>query len=92
MRVWEDVRWVARRVYMHKDAGYQTVLVPIFEEVPLTQVPDGLKKEHVPEGVNANLFKQAEVYEIWDKTTRNVYWVAKDFDQFLDTKSDPLLD
>ena len=39
----------------------------------------GLKKEHVPEGVNANLFKQAKVYEIWDKTTRNVYWVAKDF-------------
>ena len=74
---------------MHKDAGIKR-FGPIFEEVPLTQVPDGLKKEHVPEGVNANLFKQAEVYEIWDKTTRNVYWVAKDFDQFLDTKSDPL--
>ena len=46
-------------MYMHKDAGIKR-FGPIFEEVPLTQVPDGLKKEHVPEGVNANLFKQAK--------------------------------
>jgi len=88
-RVWDEVRYVARRVYMYRDQGVKR-FGEIFHDVPLNKSPDGYKKDNVPDGVRSELFRQAEIFEIWDKTTRNVYWIARDFEQFLDVKADPL--
>lgn len=33
---------------------------------------------------------QAEVWEIWNKDDKKVYWYVEDFDQILDVKDDPL--
>jgi hypothetical protein len=37
-----------------------------------------------------NREKKAKVYEIWDKTTRKVYWICTDYETELDERDDPL--
>lgn len=34
--------------------------------------------------------KEAEIWEIWDKTTKKVYWYSEGYERLLDTKDDPL--
>lgn len=86
-RVWADVPWVARRVYMTRKAGMER-FGEDFREVPLTQEPIGIDDEMRKSGTMDDQ-KQAAVWEIWDKDTLTAYWVAEGFPTILDVKSDP---
>jgi hypothetical protein len=93
---WKHVPWVARHVPMTRKQ-----LVKRFGEVgknvPLTinnkqsqdserSQSDDEKKEN--DGAKG-LFARAEVWEVWDKEERKVYWVCPQFkDGFLDEKED----
>ena len=87
-RTWHEVRWVARRVYMTKDQ-----LAARFGEEIARIVP--LSGNTKPKDVNDQTTKfdpwsKAEVFEIWCKEKRKVYWYAKGCDVILDVKDDPL--
>lgn len=87
-RTWHEVRWVARRVFMTKDQ-----LVARFGEVIAAQVPLGnySKKDQVnDQSPKHDPWSKAEVFEIWCKEKRKVYWYAKSCDIILDVKDDPL--
>lgn len=84
-RTWEEVNWVARRVYMNKDEGEER-FGEIFKEVSLTHSPD----ENYEEKASTLSLKKAEVWEIWCKTSGKVYWIAVNFDKLLDEREDPL--
>jgi hypothetical protein len=87
-RTWEEVTWVARRVYMSKDEGIER-FGDDFKTIPLSHEPigtDDLKRD----GVNTENMKKAVVWEIWDKPTKTVSWVAVGAPDILDTKDDPL--
>ena len=87
-RTWHEVRWVARRVFMTKDQ-----LVARFGEVIAAQVPLGnySKKDQVnDQSPKHDPWSKAEVFEIWCKEKRKVYWYAKSCDTILDVKDDPL--
>jgi hypothetical protein len=87
-RTWEEVTWVARRVYMSKDEGIER-FGDDFKTIPLSHEPigtDDLKRD----GVNTENMKKAVVWEIWDKPTKTVSWVAVGSQDILDTKPDPL--
>lgn len=87
-RTWTEVRWVARRVYMTKDQ-----LEERFGEAIASQVPVGnySKKDQTNEQSPKNdPWSKAEVFEIWCKEKRKVYWYAKSCDVILDVKDDPL--
>lgn len=87
-RTWHEVRWVARRVFMTKDQ-----LVARFGEVIAAQVPLGnySKKDQVnDQSPQHDPWNKAEVFEIWCKEKRKVYWYAKSCDIILDVKDDPL--
>ena len=87
-RTWTEARWVARRVYMTKDQ-----LVERFGEAIASQVPVGnySKKDQVNDQSPKNdPWSKAEVFEIWCKEKRKVYWYAKSCDVILDVKDDPL--
>jgi hypothetical protein len=86
-RTWEEVWWVARRVWMTKDEGVKRFGVK-FKRVPLGDDKD--KRSSDQETPKEALQKKAQVWEIWDKTDRCVYWIAKGFDDLLDEKEDPL--
>ena len=83
-RCWDEVRWFGRKTYLTRDQ-----LVKRFgkegKKVPLDY--SSKKQENSVESKN-QVFQQAVVYEIWDKTSEKVYWVNKNMDKLLDSKDD----
>lgn len=88
-RVWEEVRWVARRVYMTREQLVRRFGDEIGKKVPLS-LTKPKRGSTVPIEVQNEPWQKAEVYEIWCKTSKMVYWLAKGMDQLLDERQDPL--
>jgi hypothetical protein len=89
-RTWEEVTWCARRVYMSKEEVVKR-FGEEFKDINLTHVPQGLD-DMLKSGfskTDAEAMKKAEIWEIWDKTSECVYWVAEGEDKLLDHKNDP---
>ena len=84
-RTWEEVTWVARRVYMSLEEGEER-FGEVFNQVPLTHSPD--RQDGEKETTKA--LKKAEVWEIWSKSEKCVYWIADNYDIVLDHREDPL--
>ncbi len=73
--VWEDVSWIARRLYMNMREIYDN-----FSE----NVADYLYQSFGPDGV-------ITVYEIWDKPSRSIYYLSPDYaPDFLQVNGDVL--
>ncbi len=85
-RTYEEVTWVARRVYMEKEAGIKR-FKEIFKQVPLSHEPIGLEDMDIGQ---KDQLKKAVVWEIWDKPSKKVVWIAEGFSSILDEKADPL--
>lgn len=84
-RTWEETPWVARIVPMERSnfesrfGKDKATLVTFGEDTTLDLEPKVENKEMV------------NVYEIWCKTSRKVYWVTKSYDiECLDERQDPL--
>jgi hypothetical protein len=87
-RTWPEVRWVARRVWMTKDQLVERFGEEIAEVVPLgVQVRKADVNDQSPKH---DPWSKAEVFEIWCKENKKVYWYAKGADVILDVKDDPL--
>lgn len=85
-RVWHEVRWVAFRAEMGRSElvkrfGSIGKLVPLAAKRNTKQGDDAKK---------ANPWRRAEVWEIWSKDTREVFWFVEGFDKLLDRKPDVL--
>jgi hypothetical protein len=88
-RTWEEVTWVARRVYMSKDEGKER-FGEKFDDVTLTY---SREKDPQNDDDNQNVVqedKKAIIWEIWCKSTKKVYWIADGYDELLDERDDPL--
>ena len=85
-RVWDEVTWVARRVYLSRKEGTAR-FGEEFSDVPLTHEPIGLDEDKSKSQDDAN--KKAQVWEIWDKSSETVIWVAEGHSKTLDEKEDP---
>jgi hypothetical protein len=86
-RTWDEVIWVARRVFMTKEA----VTERFGEEV----AGDLSYKKHKSATWNSNDeaygdWKRAVVYEIWHKPSKTVVWIAEGYDRIIQRISDPL--
>jgi hypothetical protein len=86
-RTWDEVTWVARRVYMSK-ADVVERFGEEFADVPMTHEPIGLE-EMQKNGENVDSLRKAQVWEIWDKNTKRVCWVAEGYQKALDCVDDP---
>ena len=84
-RTWEEVTWVARRVFMKREDGLAR-FGDVFNQVPLVNRP---KDDNQPES-EKNQIATAEVWEIWCQTSKTVYWIATGFSEMLDERPDPL--
>ncbi len=88
-RTWEEVWWSARRTYLTREEGEKR-FGEKFALVPLGEYKeDNSRKTKDSSEFNA-FAKKAVVWEIWNKRTGKVCWLAKDFDETLDEKDDPL--
>jgi hypothetical protein len=89
-RVWQERRWVGRRVAMSRDALIRRFGEKLGSVIPLnhrTRSSSVYPQGTVPK---YNALATALVYEIWDRDKREVIWYCKDYPQLLDTKKDPL--
>lgn len=83
-RVWAEVTWVAKRVYLSLDE-VKDRFGDEFKDVPLNHIPVGLDQER-----DGNELRKAKIWEIWDKQTRRVIWIAEGYGKALDVQDDPL--
>ena len=90
-RTWGECRWAARRVYMTRDALVERFGEDIGNAVPLvTRDYNNSASTDRADASNDDPWATAEVWEIWCKTNRKVYWVCEAHDDFLDLRDDPL--
>lgn len=86
----EEISWMAFYVPMTKDEAADRFGHEIAEK--LSFKAKGKEDEATPKGKESKLIydQYAEIWEIWDKKTKHVYWLDKCYGQeFLDTKPDP---
>jgi uncharacterized protein (UPF0335 family) len=87
-RVWEERRWVARKVYMDREELIERFGEEKGKEVALNAKTNStINLGSTPEDTT---IPKAEVYEIWVRATKKVIWVSKGYDQILDEIDDPL--
>jgi hypothetical protein len=85
-----DVWWKAYRTYQTRDELVRRFGRRIGQDVTLDYTPKGLEEDG-EKGPQADAFKKAQVWEIWDKEKKRTIWVAPSYtDGPLDTKRDPL--
>jgi hypothetical protein len=87
-RLWKDVPWVAFRAYMSEEDATKR-----FGKEKASRLEYNTKKiaeSGMMQDVSRGTIKEAEVWEIWNKKDRNVYFYSENCDELLDTKSDPL--
>jgi hypothetical protein len=85
-RTWNEVRWVARRIYMTRDQLTKRFGEQIAKVVPM-QSSKATKQGQQPQ---FDPWARAEVFEIWCKEHEKVYWMAQGAEVILDVKDDPL--
>lgn len=91
-RTWNEVPWVAFRSYMDKEKfearfGEEYVDAVEFKKQAADDTMDsGLGGDRD----QADSIQKTEVWEIWSKEDKKVYWYGKGADKCLDMKDDPL--
>ena len=85
-RTWDEVRWVAFKAPMTRDE-LRTRFPDHAEKIPLTGTKHINKDEN--DGLKNDPWSRADVWEIWNKEDRKVYWWVKGYEKILDVKEDP---
>lgn len=85
-RTWDEVTWVARRVYMDRQALISRFGEDTAKLIPVATDETNDSKVKLGEAVTG----KSEIYEVWDKTTKTVYFVSLQCDELLDEVEDPL--
>lgn len=90
-RTWDEVRWVARKVQLTKAELAERFGEKKAAEVKRTGIDSSLEeREDISDSAKDEL-KKATVYEVWDKSTKRVYWICKGYTKdILDSEDDPL--
>jgi len=88
-RCWTERRWVARRVYMDRDALKKRFGEEKGATIPLDYAPQDklIADSNSPKN---DALQKAIIYEIWDREKRDVMWISKAHSGLLDKRPDPL--
>ena len=89
-RTFSEVPWWAFRAYMTKDAVEKRFGPDVAKALEYSeQVPGGDKSENRDKD-EQSVTQKAQVWEIWCKKTKKVYWWSPGYGQLLDERDDPL--
>jgi len=91
-RTWADMPWLAFRVYLDKKEATARFGEKVAKELEYkAQLPsDDEKSGGQFDADQKNNVHKAEIWEIWRKADRKVYWFSDGVDLILDAKDDPL--
>lgn len=85
-RTWDEVPAAWRKVYLTREELEKRFGEEIGSQITLDYSPHDLKDNKYDE-----VEKKATIYEIWDKSSKKVFWIHKDYHQGpLDEQEDPL--
>lgn len=89
-RTWQEVPWVARRVYFNKKKATKRFGKDKADQLTYSYRPneDGTGTRNGNRDALAG--DQSIIWEIWDKDSRTAIWVSADYPDLLDKKDDPL--
>jgi hypothetical protein len=82
-RTWKETPWVAKRLWMTKEAATSRFGQEKADKLTYTQ------REAQGRDMD-NPSETAEAWEIWDKLTKTVYWYGEGVPELLDKREDPL--
>ena len=90
-RTFADLPWVAFRTWMKKDDVEARFGAEVADQVELKNESVVTNKhEEASERDEDSAWRKAEIWEIWDKTTRRIVWYSPGYDKILDTRDDTL--
>jgi hypothetical protein len=88
-RVPSEIRWMAYRSYLTLDELKERFDNKIAIKIKRDKKPAGLD-DIVEEETEQGPYKKAEIWEVWDKDTKKVYWVSPGYTEgVLDEADDP---
>jgi hypothetical protein len=91
-RNWSEVRWVAFKTLMTRPQLVERFGEEVGKEIPLDA--SAYTKEDVNnqerESPSQDAWKRAEIWEIWSKKDKKLYWWCRNHPTILDVKDDPL--
>lgn len=89
-RVWKEVWWAARRVFMDREAGLKR-FGDRFRDVPLDYCDTATDEyQGSMDSLSDKVDRKATVWEIWDKKRRKVVWMHPSFQEILDERDPPI--
>ena len=90
-RTWSAVPWIGFRTYITKDKATKRFGAAVAKKLNYKNksIPALEEKQLSSEEV-ADAWDRAEVWEIWDKNEKQVFWWSPGQDKILDIKDDPL--
>lgn len=88
-RTYAEMRWRAYRSYLTRDELIARFGEQLGKLVPLNSKGPTYDKNR-DSAREKDVWDQAEVWEIWSKTDKKVFWFVKGFELILDMKDDPL--
>jgi len=91
-RTWSEVSWVAFRAWLDKDEMVERFGEEIANQAEYKKqaVAGADKYEGFSDKEQEDNVQKAQVWEIWCKKTRKVYWHVEGLDKCADEKDDPL--
>ena len=90
-RTWKEIPWWAFRNYLDKKAAEERFGKEIADSLEYkNQTEDDSKDRGYGDPDKKDNVQKAEIWEIWNKENRCVYWFSKGQDAILDHKEDPL--
>jgi hypothetical protein len=86
-KIWDEVCWIAFRHRLTREDCIEKFGEQVGKAIPLDSVDDDDVKKSKD---NGDLFKTAEVWEIWDKDKKQVHWICPTYPTPCKTQNDPL--
>lgn len=86
-RTYADMKWKAYRAYMNRKELVERFGEDVGNKIPMDSRGPGSKDNNGPE-LQENM--QAEVWEIWSKDDKTVYWFVENYTEILDSQLDTL--
>lgn len=91
-RNWAQLRWIAFRSYVSQEEAAKRWDEDVANQLDYKKQTAATSSEesHGNDDENTSAWQRAEVWEIWDKTTRTVKWVSLGYEYLLQEEEDPL--
>ncbi len=91
-RNWSEVRWVAFKTLMTTEQLVERFGEALGDDIPLDAALHSSENSdsHERGSPSQDAWKRAEIWEIWSKTDKKIFWFCKNHPTILDVKDDLL--